>query len=173
MGHNIFEDVYQIVSMERTRSAIELGIYHSWWYPAPIARFMGPTWGPPGSCRPQVGPMLDPWTLLSGPAPCWDRQTTGMVLRTHGPVPSTGKDVRLPAPSQYRGRMETQTYSWFSQNNSAYKVLNFKCPTRTWPHQPRLMSHISSGNYQFQLQYIPWNMRTILSCFVLLGNIKS
>ena len=25
--------------------------------PAPIARFMGPTWGPPGSCRPQVGPM--------------------------------------------------------------------------------------------------------------------
>ena len=23
-----------------------------------IAKFMGPTWGPPGSCRPQVGPML-------------------------------------------------------------------------------------------------------------------
>ena len=31
-----------------------------------IARFMGPTWDPPGSCRPQVGPMLAPWTLLSG-----------------------------------------------------------------------------------------------------------
>ena len=31
-----------------------------------IARFMGPTGGPPGSCRPQVGPMLAPWTLLSG-----------------------------------------------------------------------------------------------------------
>ena len=31
-----------------------------------IARFMGPTWGPPGSCRPQMGPMLAPWTLLSG-----------------------------------------------------------------------------------------------------------
>ena len=31
-----------------------------------IARFMGPTWGPPGSCRPQVGPMLALWTLLSG-----------------------------------------------------------------------------------------------------------
>ena len=25
-----------------------------------IARFMGPTWGPTGSCRPQVGPMLAP-----------------------------------------------------------------------------------------------------------------
>ena len=30
-----------------------------------IAKFMGPTWGPPGSCRPQMGPMLAPWTLLS------------------------------------------------------------------------------------------------------------
>ena len=31
-----------------------------------IARSMRPTWGPPGSCRPQMGPMLAPWTLLSG-----------------------------------------------------------------------------------------------------------
>ena len=31
-----------------------------------IAKFMGPTWGPPGSCWPQMGPMLAPWTLLSG-----------------------------------------------------------------------------------------------------------
>ena len=31
-----------------------------------IAKFMGPTWVPPGSCRPQMGPMLAPWTLLSG-----------------------------------------------------------------------------------------------------------
>ena len=31
-----------------------------------IAKFMGPIWGPSGSCRPQMGPMLAPWTLLSG-----------------------------------------------------------------------------------------------------------
>ena len=30
-----------------------------------IARFMGPTWGPPGSCRPQMDPMLAPLALLS------------------------------------------------------------------------------------------------------------
>ena len=35
------------------------------------AKFMGPTWGPPGSCRPQMGPMLAPWTLLSGHYGCW------------------------------------------------------------------------------------------------------
>ena len=31
-----------------------------------IAKLMGPTWGPPGSYRPQMDPMLAPWTLLSG-----------------------------------------------------------------------------------------------------------
>ena len=31
-----------------------------------IAKIMGLTWDPPGSCRPQMGPMLAPWTLLSG-----------------------------------------------------------------------------------------------------------
>ena len=31
-----------------------------------IARFMGTTWGPFGADRTQVGPMLAPWTLLSG-----------------------------------------------------------------------------------------------------------
>ena len=34
--------------------------------PSQIAKFMGPTWGQPGSCRPQMCPMLAPWTLLSG-----------------------------------------------------------------------------------------------------------
>ena len=32
---------------------------------------MGPTWGPPGSCRPQMGPMLAPRTLLSGLSIIW------------------------------------------------------------------------------------------------------
>ena len=36
------------------------------WKTTQIAKFMGPAWGPPGSCRPQMGPMLAPWTLLSG-----------------------------------------------------------------------------------------------------------
>ena len=34
-----------------------------------VARFMGPTWGPSGADRTQVGPMLAPWTLLSGIQP--------------------------------------------------------------------------------------------------------
>ena len=31
-----------------------------------IARFTWPTWGPSGADRTQVGPMLAPWTFLSG-----------------------------------------------------------------------------------------------------------
>ena len=34
--------------------------------PSLIARFMAPTWGPSGADSTQVGPMLAPWTLLSG-----------------------------------------------------------------------------------------------------------
>ena len=34
--------------------------------PSLIARFMGPTWGPSGADRTQMGPMFAPWTLLSG-----------------------------------------------------------------------------------------------------------
>ena len=34
--------------------------------PTQIAKFMGPTWGPPGSCRPHMGPMLATRTLLLG-----------------------------------------------------------------------------------------------------------
>ena len=33
---------------------------------SPIAMFMEPTWGPSGANRTQVGPILAPWTLLSG-----------------------------------------------------------------------------------------------------------
>ena len=36
-----------------------------------IARYMGPTWGPSGADRAQMGPMLAPWTLLSGKMSCW------------------------------------------------------------------------------------------------------
>ena len=32
----------------------------------PHSKVHGPTWGPSGSCWPQMGPMLDPWILLSG-----------------------------------------------------------------------------------------------------------
>ena len=42
-----------------------------------IARFMGPIWGPSGADRTQVGPMLAPWTLLSGMSYQWRKPYCG------------------------------------------------------------------------------------------------
>ena len=43
---------------------------------------MGPTWGPPGPCRSQMGPMLAPWTLLSGMVtPAQDHTWSPCVLQ--------------------------------------------------------------------------------------------
>ena len=42
------------------------------------ARFMGPTWGPSGADRTQVGPMLAPWSLLSG-KPLSDQWWPGLL----------------------------------------------------------------------------------------------
>ena len=47
-----------------------------------IARFIWQTWDPSGADRTQVGPMLAPWTLLSGQIP---RFHTGLI-ENHGPV---------------------------------------------------------------------------------------
>ena len=44
----------------------ELGHYHGCWCPGSGTRFMGPTWGPSGADRTQVGSIMAPWTLLFG-----------------------------------------------------------------------------------------------------------
>ena len=56
--------------MERNAKKNEKNTSLTFAITAQIAKFMGPIWGPPGSCRTQVGPMLGPFTLLSGCA-CW------------------------------------------------------------------------------------------------------
>ena len=43
------------------------------------ARFMGPTWGPSGAYRTQVGPILAPWTLLSGNHCCAGKMYLGNI----------------------------------------------------------------------------------------------
>ena len=42
------------------------GVQRTTFVAYPIAKFMGSTRGPTGSCRIQIGPILTTWTLLSG-----------------------------------------------------------------------------------------------------------
>ena len=55
-----------VEAYNRTTEVTVLGCVSSKWSTTLIARLMGPTWGPSGADRTQVGPMLAPWTLLSG-----------------------------------------------------------------------------------------------------------
>ena len=54
--------------------------------PSHKTKFMGPTWGRPGSCRPETGPIVAPWTLLSGYVPycdwwlSWQRHNSLMIF---------------------------------------------------------------------------------------------
>ena len=55
------------VSMSKHRQGcVVIAAYIVMTLMSPIARFMGPTWGPSGADRTKVGPMLAPWNLLSG-----------------------------------------------------------------------------------------------------------
>ena len=52
------------------QSSTSIALYVGWIHiKTQIAKFMGPTWDSPGSCWPQMGPMLAPLTLLSGKVP--------------------------------------------------------------------------------------------------------
>ena len=54
----------------------------------PIARFTGPTWGTSGTDRTQVGPMLAPWTLLSGnPRPPTQVNDSTITRSVHDEIP--------------------------------------------------------------------------------------
>ena len=61
-----------------------------------IARLMGPTWGPPGNCWPQMGPMLAPWTLLLGMG-C--RRTDDEKLTE--PIAGSGLLMHIYVPCSY------------------------------------------------------------------------
>ena len=72
-------------------------ILHSFAVLSLVARFMGPTWGPSGADRTQMGPLLAPWTLLSGLfchgahlgrtgprwAPCWPHELCYLGIVCH------------------------------------------------------------------------------------------
>ena len=58
----LFDGIYRLNSIWQWQIDFMCGHHLT----AQIEKFMGPIWGPPGSCRPKMGPMLAPWTLLSG-----------------------------------------------------------------------------------------------------------
>ena len=69
-SNSLSKNTYIITNMAtdglKTQAAIAwVGMVATWLTPM-ITRFMGSIWSPPGDDRTMVGPMLAPWSLLSG-----------------------------------------------------------------------------------------------------------
>ena len=89
------------------------------------AKFMGPTWGPPGSCRPQMDSMLAPWTLLSGCTCSHNRSLSSSVLLAarsiiHASISCTKRIYSYSAALRYAVNQEMLYLKSFT------KILNRK-----------------------------------------------
>ena len=78
-----------------------------------IAKFMGPTRGPPGSCRPQMGPMLTPWILLTGVTRQWWECT-----RIVSPAMATRTSI------SWRWWHNLQKYEWIQYESLVQKWIS-------------------------------------------------
>ena len=93
---------------------------------------MGPTWSPPGSCRPQIGPMLATWTLQSGyVSKCHNIlslcDTTELIHNGNHIIPSHSSDFHL--------------YLHFHSRH-AYCVFKSTPPSHVDPHPSHTMTNI-------------------------------
>ena len=102
---------------------------------------MGPTWGPSGSCRPQMGSMVAPWTLLSGKA-SWSPYIQHF--------PSQSQNIWQPLrtyfvrQSQHTNPLETTTeISWFLTDPLVVAIFNH---VTTVYHTPRKCNNYKSFN---------------------------
>ena len=90
------------------------------------ARFMGPTWGPPGSYRPQMGPMLAPWTLLSRYA-----ATAAHTLSSKRQLASLLSSISLLLSHTFNPSSKSfslqQTSLIFRMPSLISRLLNFSC----------------------------------------------
>ena len=100
---------------------IDLASSRSFLEPCQITKFMGPTWGPSGSCRPQMGPMLAPWILLSGML-FW----TAEHVRVRYQI---WPDIRHP----YGDMMRSDIFMMTSSNGTIFRVTGHLCGEFTGP----------------------------------------
>ena len=90
-----------------------------------IARFMGPSWGPSGADRTRIGPMLAPWTLLSGSCFICERKPTSKNINRRSGELSTYLEHRLL--NTQNGRLFQATF----QNAISWMKM-LKCLNHNW-----------------------------------------
>ena len=117
---------------------------------------MGPTWGPPGSCRPQMGPVLAPWTLLSG--------------KSSFAVNNSSKTPTLPGNiGQIIVRCVYATGSYFPRIQITKDIETLLLMNNQFLIVSKIYGILWQLAWIEYLQYIPRNMHTVfaLLCFVV------
>ena len=121
---------------------------------AHIAKFMGPTWGPPGSCRSQMGHMLAPWTLLSGWR-SWRENCTLFLWRWWEMSGSWGR-----AGAHWICPMWHGILWWKLVHNCHQRISRRMAPTQTsfYPRWPlSLVCHLLVWDVQYTVYTWSWN----------------
>ena len=130
---------------------------------------MGPTWGPSGSDRTQVGPILAPWTLLSG----YEQHFMSGLLDTWYVFPQ----IRLNLWSQRSNEINIQQIS-MDIGPILYIKLFRKCSPAIWSsvaHKQYRHRYVMLSKYsriKWRSEYtkeISWPL-TALICFGLVRN---
>ena len=110
-----------------------------------VARFMGPTWGPPGSCQPQMDPMLAPWTLL------WGISLTAVLMNNYIPQKNYMWSLIYTPISVIIRCIGEQAVKWVN-----YKTLEWG---KTWARlrswTPRQNDHLSIDKL-FNFSFVRW-----------------
>ena len=78
----------------------------------PESKVHGPTWGPPGSCRAQVSPLLAPWTLPSRKVIPPLHEESALVCNDSTDVPTWWRSLNSRVNFCLHKLMVVQTTNW-------------------------------------------------------------
>ena len=122
-----------------------------------IAKFVGPTWGPSGADRTQVGPMLAPWTLLSGASSV----TTFWLQLLMVDVVSLGHLEKIAPMALSKMRAE------FSRGGSnPVRIAIIGIQNKTNPNTEHPLTHCPLADAQTSLQKCFWTIVNVCILFV-------
>ena len=89
---------------------------------------MGPTWGPPGSCRPKMGPMLAPWALLSwrnsdGYSSCQTFRADSRFVPSQWEMALLCNDVSNWLGGSLESTLNITNFNWHFTETLAYEII--------------------------------------------------
>ena len=136
-----------------------------------IAKFMGPTWGPPGSCRPKMGPMFVPWTVLSG----WKHVYLLKLIHVSvcriyaGPELGRHRVYRWPSTVRYQtickhGADHTDLAKFYSTR--LLSVIDVEC-TYAYYHSDTFHVVTMSCHLFYKLTTLDWKHNDSFTCSIL------